>query len=290
MAITGVTFLALVSSGIGWSVNASKVAALTKTVNRQLWCYQDAANRYHDGTIITVDDVYANNSEWKTQMDSYTANTGLCKGLTIGLGIAMIALTAVTTYLAWKDMHDYYHVDFTPIPHYMVDEKDLVSYNKKGERIILKNQSAYYKAVESTMKQGDFKFDEIGNLADLNGCVGKQWLALYAAKTTAEDPILAGSFKVVVGSSSIPAGYETGLHMFGSSAAFNLNDSHFDWNDDADSVYVYFQRDDAPLSTASIGFSGGTLAVGAAAGLAVGVLGTVLFGTVNKKRKAKATA
>ena len=290
MAITGVTFLALVSSGIGWGVNASKVAALTKTVNRQLWCYQDAANRYHDGTIITVDDVYANNSEWKTQMDSYTANTGLCKGLTIGLGIAMIALTAVTTYLAWKDMHDFYKVDFTPIPRYMVDEKDLVSYNKKGERIILKNQSAYYKAVESTMRKGDFKFDEIGNLADLNGCVGRQWLALYAAKTSAEDPILAGSFKVVVGSSNIPAGYETGLHMFGSSAAFNLNDSHFDWNDDADSVYVYFQRDDAPLSTAGTGFSGGTLAVGVAAGLAVGVLGTVLFGTVNKRRKAKAAA
>ena len=140
------------------------------------------------------------------------------------------------------------------------------------------------------MKQGDYKFDEIGNLADLNGCVGKQWLALYAAKTTAEEPILANSLKVVINSAEIPSGYETGLHMFGSSAAFNLNDSHFDWNDDADSVYVYFQRDDAPLSTAGTGFSGGTLAVGVAAGLAVGVLGTVLFGTVNKRRKAKAAA
>ena len=156
--------------------------------------------------------------------------------------------------------------------------------------IILKNQSAYYKAVESTMKQGDFKFDEIGNLADLNGCVGKQWLALYAAKTTAEEPILASSFKVVIDSANIPAGYQTGIHMFGSDAAFNLNDEHFDWNDDADSVYVYFQRDDASVSVAGTGFSGGTLAIGAAAGLALGVLGTVLVGTVSKKRKAKAIA
>ena len=78
--------------------------------------------------------------------------------------------------------------------------------------------------------------------------------------------------------------------MFGSDAAFNLNDSHYDWNDDADSVYVYFQRDDASVSVAGTGFSGGTLALGAAAGLARGVLGTVLVGTVTKKRKAKAVA
>ena len=210
--------------------------------------------------------------------------------LSIGFGVAMVALTAVSTYMTFRDMQNHYKVDFTPIPHYMVDEKDLISYNKKGERIILKNQSAYYKAVESTMKKGDFKFDEIGNLADMNGCVGQQWLALYAAKTTAEEPILANSFKVVVGSANIPAGYDTGIHMFGSDAAFNLNDSHYDWNDDADSVYVYFQRDDASLSAAGTGFSGGTLAIGAAAGLALGVLGTVLVGTVTKKRKAKAVA
>ena len=210
--------------------------------------------------------------------------------LSIGFGVAMVALTAVSTYMTFRDMQNHYKVDFTPIPHYMVDEKDLISYNKKGERIILKNQSAYYKAVESTMKKGDFKFDEIGNLADLNGCVGKQWLALYAAKTTAEEPILASSFQVVIGSANIPAGYQTGIHMFGSEAAFNLNDGHFDWNDDADSVYVYFQRDDASVSVAGTGFSGGTLALGAAAGLALGVLGTVLAGTAAKKRKAKAVA
>ena len=293
MVITGASFLALVGSGVALAVNASKLSSLTQVVNRELNYYQMAydypfAKAF--GGQWSIKDVYAKNPQWKSEMESLTANTSMCKSLTIGFGVAMIALTAVTTYLAWKDMHDYYKVDFTPIPHYMVDEKDLVGYNKKGERIILKNQSAYYKAVESTMKQGDFKFDEIGNLADLNGCVGKQWLALYAAKTTAEEPILASSLKVVINSAEIPSGYETGLHMFGSSAAFNLNDSHFDWNDDADSVYVYFQRDDAPLSTAGTGFSGGTLAIGAVCGLVIGVLGVVLAGTAAKKRKAKAIA
>ena len=244
----------------------------------------------HDGRFMLEENLKIGDGLLEGDLQRLSARSATCSKLMIGFGVAMIALTAVTTYLAWKDMHDFYKVDFTPIPRYMVDEKDLVSYNKKGERIILKNQSAYYKAVESTMKKGDFKFDEIGNLADLNGCVGKQWLALYAAKTTAEEPILASSFKAVVGSSNIPAGYTTGLHMFGSDAAFNLNDSHFDWNDDADSVYVYFQRDDASVSVAGTGFSGGTLAIGAAAGLALGVLGTVLAGTAAKKRKAKAVA
>ncbi len=225
------------------------------------------------------------NQPLREEMSRLSSRSATCSKLMIGIGIAMIVLTAVTTYLAWKDMHDYYKVDFTPIPHYMVDEKDLIGYNKKGERIILKNQSAYYKAVESNMKSGDFKFDEIGNLADMNGCVGQQWLALYAAKNDAEAPILANSFKVVIGSNEIPSGYETGIHMFGANTAFNLNDSHYDWNDDADSVYVYFQRDDAAASTSGSTFSGGTLALSAGGGLLLGASVTALGMTASRKRK-----
>ena len=290
MAITGATFLALCGSGIALTINAPRLASLTKTVNDELSYYR-MAYEYPFGKEQgkwQLEDVYRNNPEWKTQMESLTSNTSLCKGLTIGLGVAMIAMAAVTTYLAWRDMHDYYKVDFTPIPHYMVDEKDLISYNNKGEKIVLKNQSAYYKAVESTMKKGDFKFDEIGNLADLNGCVGKQWLALYAAKNAAEEPILADSFRVVVDSPNIPAGYQTGIHMFGENGAFNLNNSNFDWNDDADSVYVYFLRDSASVSTFGSAFSGGTLAFSAIGGLLVGAVVTALGMTAAKKRKKNA--
>ena len=122
------------------------------------------------------------------------SNSGVAKGLAIGFGVAVVILAAVSTYLTWRDMKAHYNVDFTPIPHYMVDEKDLIGYNKKGEKIVLKNQSAYYKAVESNLKDGDFKFDEIGALADMNGCVGQQWLALYANKSEAMGPIIEAIF------------------------------------------------------------------------------------------------
>ena len=65
-----------------------------------------------------------------------------------GFGIAMIILAGISTYLSYKDMEEYYKTDFTPIPKYMVDEKDITAYNAKGEKIVIKNQSAYYKAVE----------------------------------------------------------------------------------------------------------------------------------------------
>ena len=218
------------------------------------------------------------------------SNSGVAKGLAIGFGVAVVILAAVSTYLTWRDMKAHYNVDFTPIPHYMVDEKDLIGYNKKGEKIVLKNQSAYYKAVESNLKDGDFKFDEIGALADMNGCVGQQWLALYANKSEAMGPIIASSLKAVVGKSDIPAGYTTGIHMFGSSAAFNLNSNLYDWNQSAKKVFVYFKTDDsAKTSTTGSNFTGGTLALTGGAGIAIGALATA-FAMKPKKKKAEAEA
>ena len=217
-----------------------------------------------------------------------TPKSAMSGRLAAGFGVAMIVIAAVTTYLTWRDMQAYYKVDFTPIPHYIVDEKDIIGYNRNGEKIVLKNQSAYYKAVESNLKKGDFKFDEIENLADMNGCVGKQWLALYAVKNVAMDPILASSLTAVVGSSEIPAGYTTGIHMFGSEAAFNLNSSLYDWNNSATSVFVYFKTDDSVSNTAGSNFTGGTVALTGGAGLALGALATAIGMTATKKKKENA--
>ena len=207
--------------------------------------------------------------------------------LMVGVTVAMVIITAFTTYLTWRDMQAHYRVDFTPVPNYMVEEKDIVGYNSRGEKIILKNQSAYYKVVESNLKKGDYKFDEIGAVADMNGCVGKQWLALYAVRNQAMEPILASSLMVVVGSSSIPAGYSTGIHMFGSKSAFNLNSNLYDWNESAKSVFVYYKTDSSAASTTGSNFTGGTLALTGGAGLAVGAIVTAL---AMKPRKKKAEA
>ena len=236
------------------------------------------------------------NPEYLQRLEMRSAN---CRKMMIGSAIFTIVMVGISAYLVYLDyqaMKDYYKVDFTPIPHYMVDEKDLISYNKKGEKVVLKNQAAYYKAAECNRTEADEMFKSLGNCADMNGDVGQQWLALYVAKNELMEPIIASSLKAVVGSAEIPAGYETGVHMFGTEAAFNLNNSHYDWNNDAPMTYIYFKTDENAPSTAGSAFmptvaginslSIGIIILAAGGGLIIGaVLTAVSMNTRKKKRE-----
>ena len=286
MAITGVSFLAFTGSAIAWGVYANKVSSLKKTVDLELNYYRMAYDYpfqiQNRGGTWQLADIYRNNPEWKSQMESFTSKSSLCKGMTIGFGVAMVIFAGVTTYLTWRDMQAYYKVDFSPVPQYMIDEKDLIGFNKKGEKVVLKNQSAYYKAVECNRSETAEYYKVLGTCADMNGDVGKQWLALYSVKKELMDPILASSLKVVVGSMEIPAGYETGVHMFGTEAAFNLNSSLYDWNNSAPSVFIYFKTDDTAAGAVASNFTGGTIALAGGAGIALGALVTTF--AMKKKR------
>ena len=216
----------------------------------------------------------------------------LCLGLTISLAVIAVVVFAVGIYLDQKAAEEFYKTKFTPIPHYMVDAKAITVFNEAGEKVVIKNQGAYYKAVECNRKEKDAKYKEIGTLADLNGDVGSQWLALYAAKNDAESPILADSLKVVVGSTEVPAGYETGIHMFGERAAFNLNNKLYCWNQKAKSIMVYFKADTSAASTAGTAgstFTGGQLVLAGGAGLALGALiSGIATSAAGKKKRAAA--
>ena len=230
---------------------------------------------------------YANDPEYVARLEARSAK---CQKLMIGSAVftvVMVGISAYLVYLDWQQMKAYYQVDFTPMPHYMIDEKDLVSYNKKGEKVVLKNQSAYYKLVECNRTANDEYYEVLGTGSDLNGDVGKQWLALYSVKKDLMEPILASSLKVVVGKTDIPAGYETGIHMFGTDAAFNLNSSLYDWANDAPSVYIYFRTDDTVTGAAGSNFTAGTLALGAGAGLILGAAITALAMKTRKKSDKK---
>ena len=215
-------------------------------------------------------------------------NSPLVNKLMVGFGVAMVILTTISLIITYKELKAQYNVKFTPIPHYMIDEKDLIGYNNRGEKIVLKNQSAYYKAVECNRTEKDEMYKSIGKCADLNGDVGQQWLALYAVKNESEDPILAESIKVVVDSVDVPAGYETGIHMFGSEAAFNLNAYPYVWNKSAKSVQVYFKRDyGAKNKTTGTNFTAGSLALAGGGGLILGVAIGSLGMTAKKKKENK---
>jgi len=210
----------------------------------------------------------------------------------IGFSVAAVVLSAVALYFTYRDLVNYYNVDYSPIPRYIVDEKDITAYNSKGEKIVIKNQAAYYKAVECNRAESDEWYGILGTSGDLNGTVGRQWLALYAARNENESPILASSLKAVTGTSEIPADYVTGIHMFGSDAAYNLNNTQLVWNNDAKSVYVYFAVENAPgASTSGSSFTAGYLILTGVIGLLAGAM--IIFGitsAANTKKKKTAAA
>ena len=63
----------------------------------------------------------------------FQGRSSMCKWLGTGLGVALIIITAITVYLSYRDMVNHYKVEFTPIPRYMVDEKDITAFNEYGE-------------------------------------------------------------------------------------------------------------------------------------------------------------
>ena len=223
---------------------------------------------------------------------SLLSKSSLCGKLALGFGVAMIILAGISTYYTYQDLVEHYKVEFTPIPNYIVDESDITVLNSSGEKTVLKNQAAYYKVVECNRTYRDEMYDVLGESADMNGDVGRQWLALYVQKSDVNAPILADSLLVKVGDGNLPSGYKTGIHMFGSASAFNLNSERFDWNKDAPSVMVYFRTDTSAKAASAAGsnFTAGNLALVGAAGLAIGALVSALAVTAAGKKKKPAAA
>ena len=229
-----------------------------------------------------------NNIEMLTSSLIYKSNSALMAKIAKGFGVAAVFITAITISIYFWELSEFYEVDFTPIPLYMIDEKDMIGYTSKGDKIILNNQAAYYTAVECNRKEGDGHYGSVGNRADLNGDVGAQWLALYACKNEIEAPILADSLKVVIDDTEVPAGYKTGIHMFGSDTAFNLNTYPYDWNKSAPKIFVYFKTDTTKPKTTGSNFTAGSLALAGGGGLIIGASVSALSMKVTKKKKEKA--
>ncbi|MBQ7745181.1 MAG: hypothetical protein IJT85_06375, partial [Ruminococcus sp.] len=101
-------------------------------------------------------------------------------------------------------MKAYYKVNFVPIPKYIVDRADITAKNAKGQEIMIKNQTAYYKAVLCNRTAGSSdvekkNYEILKDRNDLNGDVGQQWLSLYSVKYENGMPILADSLKLKMG-------------------------------------------------------------------------------------------
>ena len=238
-----------------------------------------------EGSVETPEDIVG---------PEISAKSTVCKYLSVGFSIAAAILAGISIYMTITEMMEYYKVNFSPIPKYIVEEADITAKNEKGETIMIRNQTAYYKVVSCNRKQGDSNvekknFEILKDRNDLNGDVGKQWLSLYSVKYKNGAPILADSLKMQWGS-KLPDGYSTGIHRFGEKAAFNLTSLFYCYNDPNKGTYVYYKHDNAfvkDLTAAASVFSGGSIALGAVLGLIVGG-GVMLLLTFSVRKRKEA--
>ena len=142
-------------------------------------------------------------------------------GLLIALGTA-----AVTIY----DLYKYYNQDYTPIPDKIVHE----STDDKGRT----RYTVYYATLCNRTAQG-FGKDNLGDNGDMNGDVGKQWLALYTTKDRAAGDPITADIIAQKGSSKPPADKATGIRLFGKSDTVNIVSTDYVYNDSFKGLYIF---------------------------------------------------
>ncbi len=222
--------------------------------------------------------------------------SNITKYLAAGFTVLGAVLAGVSIYTTIEEMKAFYKVEFTPIPKYIVDRADITATNAKGQEVMMKNQTAYYKAVLCNRTAGSSdvekkNYEILKDRNDLNGDVGMQWLSLYSVKYENGMPILADSLKLKMGNGDMPEGYTNGIHRFGEKdVVFNLTSKLFCYNDPSEGTYVFFKNDTSTvkdLTAAGSSFSGGSLVLGIGAGALAGCALTLLLLKVDNKKKKK---
>ncbi len=203
------------------------------------------------------------------------------------MNIAKYAMTAIFFVLAvislWyaiSEVMDYYDAKYTPIPLYVVDQAT----NEDDESVY-----TYYKAVKCNRVASNLVTDNnklLGEFGDINGDVGKQWVALYTTTDkSAGDPITA-DFVVQYNDTNIPNN-KVALSMFGESVAQNLTNKKlgYTYSDGKSGIYLFYGTDTS-IFTGSV-FSNGVYALGGAGVVAIIAIAAVLIRKSVKKKNNK---
>ena len=142
-------------------------------------------------------------------------------------GAVMAVATAVYTVY---EMYQYYHQDMNPIPRIIVNE----SSDEKGRAAY-----TYYECALCNRDAQGFGNDKLGDYGDMNGDVGKQWLALYTTKDKAAGDPITADIIAQKGSNKAPADKTTGIKLFGKGDTVNLVSEEFCYNDAFKGLYIF---------------------------------------------------
>ena len=305
-AVTGVFSSISLTSIVIYSVFAVSVAAAVaswmlsphmKTVAENLALdYQTATENvsyYGRKTTQAIDDEAYNfyNKKYGESIDAADeAIAGIGRSQTwekvfYYSGIAMtcisIILFGVAIWSTYNDIKAYYNAEFTPIPMHMVNQ----DVNENDEKTF-----TYYTAVKCNRQEQNMVTDStklLGDFGDLNGDVGRQWVAVYTTKDKAAGNPITTKLLVRYESSNLPDDNCTALSMFGENVAQNLTNEKlgYTYSDDKNGIYMFFDTDKTAFS-GSI-FSNGTYAlIGGGALAVIAVVSYFISKSVKKKRNA----
>ncbi len=219
---------------------------------------------------------------------SYAA-TGTWSKYLYYAGIALVCVTVILLGISlWRtiaDMRDYYKAEFTPIPRLILNE----TVNDNDEK-----DYAFYSVVKCNrvqMGMSDDRTEILEDYGDLNGDVGRQWLALYISKDpNAGDPVTT-DLKVRYEDSNLPSSEYTALSLFCENSARNLTDkkSGFTYADDKNGIYMFFNTDKYVFA-GSVFSNGLYITAGVVFAAVIGVAAFFAGYNVRKKKELKNSA
>ena len=202
-------------------------------------------------------------------------------------GIAMtcisVVLIGLSLWSTYNDLKDYYNAEFTPIPMHMVDENT----NDSGEKVY-----TYYDAVKCNRVEAGFVTDAnklLGDYGDINGDVGRQWVALYTTKDKAAGDPITSVPVVQYKSSDIPKESSTALSMFGENVAQNLTNEQlgYTYDDDMGGIYMFYNVDENAFA-GSVFSDSSYILISVAAAAVIGVAAFFAGAGVQKKKTQEA--
>ncbi len=196
----------------------------------------------------------------------------------IALTCVSLVILGISLWSTIEDMKEYYKSDFTPIPIYMVNE----SVNENDEKVF-----TYYTAVKCNRSDMGMVTDEskiLEDIGDINGDVGRQWVALYTTKDQSAGYPLTADFTVQFQNTNIPD-QKSALSMFAENTAQNLTNSKngYTYSDSKNGIYMFYGADDSAYA-GSI-FSNTTYAlIGGGITAVIAVMLAVITNTIKKKK------
>ncbi len=224
-------------------------------------------------------------AEQKNAISAYNSASSWSKIVnyaSVGMTCIMAVLLGVSIWSTVDDIMDYYNATYAPIPSNMVNQ----GVDDNDEKVY-----TYYKAVKCNRVAQNMVTDNtklLGDYGDLNGDVGKQWVALYTTTDSAAGDPITTDFKVQYKDTNVPDD-RTPLSIFCESVAQNLTNKKagYTYADSNGGVYLFYGTDKSAFAGSVISTEHMSIAIAAGIGIAIGVVvDMVLRKTKNKKKPA----